>query len=118
MKQRDQMLGSKPGQRGLELQRFVDRFADELFDDGLTPGAERSLAKATAEALDAGDADAVHFACVAVEDHDASIDKNLSDFAVFSRFEIMIAEDGHRGYAQRPELSDEDPRLVRQSVIR
>ena len=40
---------------------------DELLDDRLAPRRERALAEAAAETLDAGDADAVRLARVAVE---------------------------------------------------
>src|SRR5688500_2008651 len=56
---RDQPLGSKSRERGFELQRFVHRFADEVFDDLLAPWSEGAAAEAAAESLDTGEADAV-----------------------------------------------------------
>ena len=60
-------VGPQPRERRLELQRFVHRLVHELLDDRLAPRTERVTAEAAAESLDAGDADSLQLARVAVE---------------------------------------------------
>src|SRR5207249_7391435 len=67
VQQRDELLRAQSRKRRLELQRLIDRLVHEVLDDRLTPWPERAFAKAAAEPLDAGDADAKHFTRVAVE---------------------------------------------------
>ena len=92
MQQRDEVLGPQPGQRRLQLQRFVHRRVDELLDDGFSPRPQRTLAEAAAETLHAGDPDAVDFARIAVEHHDAGVDEDLADLVFLSRLVVVVAE--------------------------
>src|SRR5207244_4957695 len=55
----DLLRRAQPRQRGLELQRFLDRLVDELLDDLLAPRAELPPPEAAAESLHAGEADAL-----------------------------------------------------------
>ena len=80
-------------------------------------GPERALAEAAAEPLDAGDADAVHLARVAVEHHDAGVGENLADLVGFARLDVVVAEDRHRRYGDASEFACEHPRFLRQAVV-
>src|SRR5206468_12346784 len=79
VQQRDHMRRAQSCQRRVELQRLVDRLADELLDDPFSPRSERALTEAAAEPLHAGDADAVDLGRVAVEYDDAGVGDNLTD---------------------------------------
>jgi hypothetical protein len=57
VEQDDLMLGPQPGQRGFELERFVDRLVREVLDRRLAPWSERALAEPAAESFDARDTD-------------------------------------------------------------
>src|SRR5687768_13161054 len=108
MQQRDEMTGSKARQRRLELQRFVNRFAHELFDDRLAPGAERALAKAAAESLDPRDADAVTFVRVTVENRDTRVRDDLTHLVTLTRFEVVIAQNGNDRCVDCAQLACQD----------
>src|SRR5262245_36787577 len=88
VQQHNRLLGSETRQRRLELERFVDRFVHELFDDGLSPGTKRPSAESTREPLDAGKSDPLHFAGIAVENVHAVVDENLTDLLFVPGFEI------------------------------
>src|SRR6185436_14598438 len=55
---RDAAIVPQPGERRLELQRFVHRFVDELLDDVFAPRSEGAAAEASGEPLHTGKADA------------------------------------------------------------
>src|SRR6187200_2462731 len=57
VQQRDALRGAQARQRRFELERLVDRLADESFDARFAPGAERARAKAAAKAFDARESD-------------------------------------------------------------
>ena len=105
VQQRDELRRAQPRERRFELQRFVDRLVHELLDDRLAPRAERALAEAAAESLDAGDADAVQLARVAVEHVEAGLGENLPHLVGLSRFEIVIAEHGGHRNPERRQLA-------------
>ena len=54
-------LGSQLSQRGLQLQRLVQRLPHELLDQSLTPGAKRPPPEPSGKPLDPGEPDAEHF---------------------------------------------------------
>ena len=88
----------------------------ELLDDRLAPRAERAPAEAAAEPLDAGDADAVHLARVAVEDQRPRVDENLPDLVLLARLDVVIAE--HRGDRDaKRQLAREHARFLGQPVV-
>ena len=98
MKHHDLLVGAQARERGLELQRLVDRFVDELLDDLLAPRPERAAAKTAAEPLDTGKADAMHLARVAVEDADALRRRGSGESRRSApRLEVVVAEHGHDG---------------------
>ena len=70
VEQGDELLVAQPRERGLELQRFVDRLADEPLDDLFAPRAERAAPEAAGESLHPGEADAVDLGGLAVERDD------------------------------------------------
>ena len=104
-------------ERRLELQRFVDRFAHELLDDGFAPRTERALPEAAAESLDPGDADAVSLVRVAVEHDDAGVGENLTHLVALARFEIVVAENGDDRHVDRRQLARQHTRFIGQSVV-
>ena len=86
------MIVAKPRQRGLELQRLVDRFVHELLDDVLAPRPERAPAEAAGETLDSGEADAMNLGGVAVEDDHPGVGQDLGDLVLLAGLEVVIAE--------------------------
>ena len=105
-------------QRGLELQRLVDRFLDEALDRPLAPGPERAAAEAAAEPFDAREPDAVDLGGFAVEDRHAGIGQNLADLVLVAAFIVVVAEHGDDGNVdRRRQLAGEDARLFRKSVV-
>lgn len=119
MKNGDESLVlTKPCERRLELQCFVDRLADEVLDDVLAPGPKGATAKTTRETLDAGKAHAMDFGAVAIEHRHTGVDQNLADLDLLAGFEIMVAKNAHyRDLHPRSDLARERPRLVCESVI-
>src|SRR5437764_14177429 len=87
------MSGPQPRKRRLQLQGLVDRFADELLDDGFAPGTERARTEATAEALDTGNADSLRLMRIAIQNDDPGVGENLPYFIALGRCEIVLAED-------------------------
>ena len=88
-------------ERGFELQRFVDRFPDEVLDDLFPPRSEGAPPEPAAEPLDAGKADPVDLCRVSVQHDHPGVRKNLDDLRLLSRLEVVIAEDGDRRNLQR-----------------
>src|SRR6476661_1593711 len=84
MQQRDQVARPKSCERRLQLQRFIDGFPHKLFDDRFSPRAERTLPETTAKSLDPGDADAVRFVRIAVENDDPSVRDDVPHLVTFS----------------------------------
>src|SRR5713226_5237247 len=56
----DLLRRAQPRQRGLELQRFLDRLMHEFLDDLLAPRAKRAPPEAAPEALHTGESDALN----------------------------------------------------------
>src|SRR5438552_18091539 len=77
MGQGNAVFRPQPGEGTLQLQSFFDRFVHELLDDVLAPGSQSGPAETADKALDAGEADAVDFAGVAVEDGSAAVRQDL-----------------------------------------
>jgi hypothetical protein len=88
-------------QRGLELQRFTDRFVHERLDDGLAPGSERSAAETAAEATNPREPDSVHFVRVAIQHAHAGIGEDAHDLLLLAGFEIVVSKDSDRRNLQR-----------------
>src|SRR5437763_16209379 len=105
-------------ERGLELQRLVDRLAHEALDRLLTPGAEHVFTKSAPEPLDAGEADAADLVALAVEDRDARFSEDALHLVLLPRLVIMVAEHGEgRDAERRAGHRREDARLVGESVV-
>ena len=118
VEQRDDVLVAQARERGLELQRFVDRFVHELLDDLFAPRTERPAPEAAGEALDAGEADPEDLGGVAVEHDDAGVLEDPGDLALLARFEVVVAEDGDdRNLDGGKQLLDEAARLFDQAVV-
>src|SRR5438046_10589075 len=104
MEQRDEARRPQPRERRLELQRLVDRLADELLDNRFAPRPQRALPEPAAETLHPRDPDAAQLAGVAVEYMQAAIDENLAHFVGLARLQIVIAQHGRRRNPQRRQL--------------
>ena len=68
VQQRHDLGRSQTGQRGFELQGFVHRLTDELFDGSFAPRAQGALTESSRESFHPGDADATYLARISVED--------------------------------------------------
>ncbi len=117
MQQRHDLRRAQARQRRFELQRLVNRLANELFDDRLAPRTERALAESATESLHARDADAEHLACVAVEHHETGFDEDLGHFVGFTRFHVVVAQHGRNRNSQRGEFLRQNAGLFRQTVV-
>src|SRR5688500_4679462 len=85
--------GAKARECRLELQRFVDRFLDKRLDRLFAPGPERSAPEAAAKPLHAGEADAMDFSRLTIEDRHPGVRENLPDFILVAAFVVVIAKD-------------------------
>jgi len=103
---------------GFELQRFFNRFVNELLDDFFSPGREHSLSEATAKTFYACEADSQNLARFAVKHFDSHLFENLPDIGFASRFVIVIAQYGNDGNSlRRTELLGKQRRLVGKAVV-
>src|SRR5688572_4577483 len=91
VKDHDLLVGPQAGQRRFELQRLVDRFVDELLDDGLAPWSQRAAPESAGKALHPGEPHPLHLTGIAIEHAYAVIDKNLMNFALAARLEVVVA---------------------------
>ena len=101
----------------LEFERLVHRLVHELLDDRLAPGAEGARAESAAEPFDPRNADSSELDGVSVEHHHSRVGEDLADFDFLSRLDIVVAEYGRRGHAQRDELARKHARLLRSAVV-
>lgn len=113
----DALIGAQLGQRGFEFERFVDGFVDELLDRIFTPGSERAASISAGKTFYAGKADAMDFACLAIEHAHSRTGKNAHDLIRFSRFVIMVAEHRNDRNPRCGQAVDQHMRLFRQAVI-
>src|SRR5947207_4344018 len=112
------LCASEPGEGRLELERLVHRLSHESLDDFLTPGLERAYPEAAAEALDAGEADALDLARVTIEELHAGLSEDRLDLLRLTGFVVVIPENPHDwNPLGRAELLDEHAGLLREAVV-
>jgi hypothetical protein len=114
---RDLLRRAEAGERGLELERLVERLLDERLDHGLAPRAERAAPEAAAEALHAGEADAVHHVRVAVEHRHADVAQGVGHHLGRAALVVVVAEHRDGREAQRAELLHQHARLLGGAVV-
>src|SRR5262252_738116 len=95
------MIRRQARERGLELERFLNRLVDEVLYDFLTPGPERSAAESPAEPSDPSEANAAKLPRVAVEHVDADVVEDFGDIRFLPRFEVVIPEHRDDGDLRR-----------------
>lgn len=111
------MPGPQPRQRRFELQRFVDRFANELLDDRFAPRPKRALAEAAAESLDACDANPVRLVRIAIKHDEPGVGHDLPHLVTLARFDVVVTENSDRRHTDRRQLARQHTRFVRESII-
>ena len=111
------MFRPQTGERGFELERFVDGFVNELFDGRLAPRSQRAIAESAAEALDAGDTDAAHLSRFTVEYRHARIREDVPHFVLVTGLAVVVAEDGNDRDVECGDLARENARLVWQTGV-
>jgi hypothetical protein len=114
----DQVIVPKPGERGLQLQRFSNRFVHEFLDDVFAPRAQGTPAEATGETLDPGKPDPQNLGRAAVERYDAGIFHDAADFILLAGLVVMVAEhaDDRNLHARRQFLC-ECARFLGETVV-
>lgn len=118
VQQRDSLRGAKARQRRFELERLVDRLADEGLDARFAPGAERTGAKTAAKAFDARKSDAADLVRVAVENHDPGLGHDRAHFRLLTRLAVMIAKHAdHRNRQMLLDLAGEPTGFGRKAVV-
>ena len=94
MQDGDLLRSAQPGQRCLQLQRFLDGLVDELLENFFSPRSERPSTEAAAESFCAGEADTVNLVGIAIEHRHAGIGHEFRDFVLLAGLIVMIAQHG------------------------
>src|SRR5262249_44577268 len=94
VKERESSLDPHLRERGLELERFLDRVPHELLHNLLAPGLEHASTEPRRESLHACEAESPELHRIAVQDPDRRAPERGLDFLLLIGMKVVISQNG------------------------